>query len=283
MGKASLKMFGGTHIDYIHVEGTTANHDASLVNKYIPVLNQNTILLLTFDGDTGIKGTGLLGNLEGYTYTVYREDLTKGTTMNYVATITNGNLTVTDYNIVNNHQYQYLVFVETEDYICNPQETDIINTCWGQWELIGLKNTENSNEYRVDTDNIWQLNLDLESAEQIQNIEKIEYKNLTRFPKISQGEINYVSGTISCLLGQLNNEGHYIESAEILEQWRDFIDNAELKLLKDRKGHSYIVQTMSSSNTTKDETMEQMNVISFGWTQVKNVTGLVITESAGDN
>ena len=69
----------------------------------------------------------------------------------------------------------------------------------------------------------------------------------------------------------------------MLEQWRDFIDNAELKLLKDRKGHAYVVQTMSSSNTTKDETMEQMNVISFGWTQVKNVTGLVITESAGDN
>ena len=69
----------------------------------------------------------------------------------------------------------------------------------------------------------------------------------------------------------------------MLEQWRDFIDTAELKLLKDRKWHAYVVQTMSSSNTTKDETMEQMNVISFGWTQVKNVTGLVITESAGDN
>lgn len=280
MGKSSITMYGGTNIDYIHIERTTANKSKSLTNKYIPILNQDTVFLVTFE--EGIQGTGLVGNLEGYIYTIYREDLTQGTTMDYVTTIRNGDLVVTDYNIANHHQYQYFIFVETNDYICNPQESNVVNTCWGTWSLIGLKETETDDKYIVDTDNIWKLNLALESGEQVQNIDRIEYKNLTKFPKISQGRANYISGSVSCFLGDVTQQGRYIEDLELLNKWRTFINNSDLKLLKDRKGNRYIVQTMSSNNTTKDETMEQINVINFGWTQVEEAKDSIMIESAGE-
>ena len=281
MGKSKITFNGGMTIDYIHIEDTTANEEKSLTSKYTPVFNHNTALLVTFAD--GYGGVGMIGNLEGYIYTIYREDVTSGTTMEYVGTITNGDLTITDYNITNHHQYQYLIFVETADYICTPQETDPINTCWDNWIMVGLKETENKNIFVVDTNNIWKLNLSLESGEQTQNIDRTEYKNLTRYPKISQGRSNYISGSLSCLLGDITNLGNYQEDYKILENWRNFIDNSGLKLLKDRKGRKYIVQTISSSNKTKDETQEQMNIINFSWIELRDTEDAVMTESGGEN
>lgn len=280
MGTSKITLYGGTTTDYIHLEDTTVNKTKSLVPDYTPVFNQDTALLLTFAD--GIDGVGMIGNLEGYVYTIYREDLTTGAVMDYVGTVTNGDLTMTDYNIANHHQYQYLIFVETAEYICTPQETDPVNTCWDSWSLIGLKETDNENEFIVDSNNIWKLNFSLESGEQTQNIERVEYKNLTRYPKISQGRANYITSTISCLLGDVSKEGKYIEDYSLLTKWREFINSSQLKLLKDRKGNRYIVQTMSSTNTTKDATVEQMNVISFGWTEVKSVENVTMTESSGE-
>ena len=84
------------------------------------------------------------------------------------------------------------------------------------------------------------------------------------------------------LLGDVSKEGKYIEDYSLLTKWREFINSSQLKLLKDRKGNRYIVQTMSSTNTTKDATVEQMNVISFGWTEVKSVENVTMTESSGE-
>ena len=280
MGESKITFNGGMSIDYIHIEDTTANKQKSFVEKYIPVFNQNTSLLVTFAD--GYDGVGMIGNLEGYIYTIYREDVTLGTTMEYVGTITNGELTLTDYNINNHHQYQYLIFVETADYICTPQETDPINTCWNSWSIIGLMETDDKNMFIVDSKNIWELNFALESGDQIQNIDRVEYKNLTQYPKVSQGRSNYVSGSLSCLLGNVNNIGVYQENYDLLEKWRAFINNSGLKLLKDRRGHKYIVQTLTSSNKTKDETQEQMNVINFSWIEVRKIENISMIESGGE-
>ena len=61
-----------------------------------------------------------------------------------------------------------------------------------------------------------------------------------------------------------------------MEKWNEFCSNDQLKLLKDRKGHKYIVDITSSSSNTIDETREQATVVTIEWTQVDNADEFVI-------
>ena len=60
--------------------------------------------------------------------------------------------------------------------------------------------------------------------------------------------------------------------------WRDFCVGGEIKLLRDRKGNSLIVEIMSASSKVMDETQEQARTITFSWTQTSNTNGMTIME-----
>lgn len=274
MGNSKITFYGGTDIEYISIEDEEVDITEKLSNTYEPVLRNNTIFLNTFNGN--LTGTGITHDTDKYSYSIYKVDLDSSDEMRLLTTITSGKMGFMDYNIANNKQYKYIIYAETERGMANAKETEVVNTHWDSWSITGLINTEDPNVFKGDEDNIWVLNLSLETAEQNQNFQRTEYKNLTAYPKISQGVTNYISGSISCLLGEINNAGKYVEPKEKLEAWRKFINSPNLKILKDRKGHKYLVQTMSSSNKILDYTSEQMNRISFGYTEVGTTLGKVI-------
>lgn len=274
-GLSKITFYGGTAIDYICIEDNMEhNLQQKLANNYNPTLHNNTVFLAS--RNTDFDGKGILHTSNGYSYSIYRIDLDSSNEMKLLKTIDSGNLTFTDYNIASNKRYQYIIFAETEVGIANAKETEVINTKWDTWSITGLKNTEKPNVYEADEDNIWLLNLSLESGEQNQNIERVEYKNLTQYPKISQGSMNYITGSISCFLGNIEN-GRYIETQEKLEAWRKFINDPCLKILKDRKGHKYLVQTMTSTNKIIDQSNEQINRITFNYTEVGTTVGKVVS------
>ena len=266
MGDSKITFYGGTDIKYIEIEDQYTTLDTKLLPNYEPSMQHNTVFLIDYSKDR--DGKGLVHENEGYYYSIYKIDLANANEMEFLTKITNGKMSFSDYNVVNGKQYKYIIFAETDSGVANAKETTTVQTVWDTWSLIGLKNTDNPNVFMADEENIWLLNLSLESAEQNQNMAKVEYKNLTPYPKISQGTSNYISGSITCLLGQIDNNGRYSEPAEKLDAWRNFINSSDLKLLKDIKGHSYLVQTMSSNNKLIDQSIEQINRISFSYVEV---------------
>lgn len=264
----------GPHItwDFIHLETFSTTNPNIFVNKYIPTLNSNSVALVTFDSgdnnDNGITYSSL-----GYTFSVYREK-NNSNQLELVAKIQEGNLSLLDFNVSNNNTYTYYIFKENDDYTSIANVSNDVQTCWWNWSITGFIEDSNGN-YVLDTNNVWQFDLNIETADVNQNISKTVQNNFTQYPKISTAKMNYRSSSITCLLGNIRNDV-YVETADLKQAWNDFCTSTDIKLLKDRKGNKFLVEIISSSSKVADESREQYNTITFGWTEVGPTDDLVM-------
>ena len=257
--------------DFFHIEKKDSTNQNIFDNKYIPTLNNNSVSLINFDNND--NDNGIIYSALGYTFSVYREK--KGTNqLEIVSKMSEGSLSLYDYNIANNETYTYYIFKESDDYISSATLSNEITTCWWNWSIVGFTKDEN-NIYNVDNDNIWLFDLNIESSAMTQNISKTEYKNFTKYPKISIGKSNYSNGSLTCLLGNVSNN-KYNENADLLKAWNEFCSNGEYKLLKDRKGNKYLVDIISTSAKIDDVVQEQPNTITFSWTEIGSSEGLTM-------
>lgn|SRR5574344_486972 len=258
--------------DFIHLEQKSTSNPDIFISKYIPVLNNNSVALITFDnGDN--NDNGITYDALGYTFSVYRES-NNNNKLELAAKIAQGNLSILDFNVSNNNTYKYYIFKEDENYSSIANISNDVTTCWWNWSITGFIEDSDGN-YIVDTNNIWQFNLNIETANVEQNISKTIENNFTQYPKISSAQMNYKTSSITCLLGNIRNES-YVESTSLMEAWNNFILSSDLKLMQDRKGNKFLVDIISSSSKVADESREQYNTITFGWTELGSASGLVM-------
>lgn len=271
-----IKVMNNVKLDFFHLEESSiTNPDIFSIPNYKPTLNNYSRFLVTFD-DATTKARGIEGEALGYTFSVYKEvkDTNK---LVYVAKIDEGGLSITDYNVVNDTTYKYYIFKEDDSSISEAVISNNINTCWWDWSLVDLTHSEEEdNLYYADSSNVWKFDLNVSSAATTQNLNNTTYNNLTKFPKVSFGNLNYSSGAITCILGKIQKVSsgniEYFEPASMLEEWNNFCSNGHIKLLRDRKGNAMLVAITNTSSQIDDVTREQVNTITFNWVQVDNAT-----------
>jgi hypothetical protein len=212
-----------------------------------------------------------------------------------------------DFNITTDRKYQY-VFYPTTDGDRVVREDEIISTKWDSWSITELHPTDlTKKNYYVSDDDIWVFNLNVETGEQVQNMSKSENITLGTFPRYSQGRQNRVSGQVTCLMGTdvvpltyleygiatsfspckrqgytearfFNKEPTSNEKVDMLKKWRQLVFSKNPKLLKDRKGQSFIVTITNSSNKPFDNIRNQPDTISFSWSEIQSLDGVTITD-----
>lgn len=214
-----------------------------------------------------------------------------------------------DFNITNRRLYQYILYPtnsqNTEEIEATSQIPERFN--WGAWSITELHPVAGNKKQFTATDNdVWLFNLNIETGEQSQNIIRNEQQTLGQFNKYSQGRMNYVSGSVNCLLGSevvpasyvkqkngaIKNEGGYLEKrifsnhptsnerVDMLLAWRQVVYSSNPKLLKDRAGQSFLVTLSSSSNKPMDSVGFQPNTISFNWVQIGTTEDLQIIDNS---
>lgn len=267
-------------LDFFHLEQKSSANDNIFNNpRYRPVLNNYSRFLVTFD-DGGTVASGIADVALGYNFSVYRE-IKDTNQLVYVAHLDEGSLSMVDYNVVNDTTYRYYVFKEDESAISEAVVSNDVTTCWWDWSLVDLiPSTTEKNLYYANPNEMWKFNLNVTSEARTQNINTTTYNNLTRFPKVSTGKMNYASGGLTCLLGnlqQLNNgQLSYVETASMLDRWNDFCANGNIKLLKDRKGNAMLVMITGNSGQTDDILREQPTTVTFNWVQVNDTTNITV-------
>ena len=267
-------------LDFFHLEQTSSTSENIFNNpQYKPVLTNYSRFLVTFENNSTVA-SGIADVALGYNFSVYREIKDTNQLM-YVAHLGEGNLSMMDYNVVNDTTYRYYVFKEDESAISEAVISNDITTCWWDWSLIDLiPSTTEKGLYYADSNQMWKFNLNVTSESRTQNINTTTYNNLTRFPKVSFGKSNYASGGLTCLLGDVQqlSDGSigYVEPAVMLDNWNDFCTNGNVKLLKDRKGNAMLVMITANSSQIDDILGEQPNTITFSWVQVDDTTGITI-------
>nr|DAG31349.1 MAG TPA: hypothetical protein [Caudoviricetes sp.] len=267
-------------LDFLHLEEESDNN-ADIFNnaKYKPSLSNDSRFLVTFDDATTIA-RGISDTALGYTFSIYREDQNSNQ-LKYIAKLSTGMLSISDYAVVNNATYKYYIFKEDDTSISKAVISNAASTCWWDWSLTDLlPSPDDSNVYFADSSSIWKFNLNISSGGITQNMNNTIYQNLTRFPKVSSGKSNYSSGSLTCLLGniQKSNNGYveYVEGASLLDEWNKFCANGNIKLMKDRKGNIMLVTITETSSQLDDVLREQVNTITFSWVQVGDASNVTI-------
>ena len=274
-----LTVHNNVKLDFFHLEeSSSANANIFNAAKYVPVLNNYSRFLVTFDDGTTTSG-GVADVALGYNFSIYRE--VKDTNqLVYIARLGEGSLSMTDYGVTNNRTYKYYIFKEDESAISEAVVSNDVSTCWWDWSLIDIIPSPSEKGLYYTTGDIWKFNLNISSAARTQTLNNTTYNNLTRFPKVSSGKLNYSTGSLTCLLGDIqrttNSLAEYIEPSTMLDEWNEFCADGNMKLLKDRKGNAMLVMVIGTSSQTDDVTREQTNTITFSWVEVEDIDNITI-------
>lgn len=214
-----------------------------------------------------------------------------------------------DFNVSNNRTYRYTLYPfdkMTDEVLTKLQKATVepIVTSWQGWSITELHPVDSTNKkFTATPDDVWVFNLNVDTGEQSQNISRQEQQTLGQFNRYSQGRMNYVMGSVSCLLGsevlpasyilkngKTVNEGGYQEirrndktptsnqRVDMLLAWRKVVMSSNPKLLKDREGQSFLVTLSSATNKPMDAVRRQPNTISFTWTQIGNAEDVQIVD-----
>jgi len=263
------QIYGSGKFDYVWVTNVTETQgfiDSTTGANYVPSWTDDTALLAFFNNN--INGGDITFSGESITnWLIYKQE-DGNTTLTYVATVPSTQTSILDYNVKNNTNYRYQVFAETPSFLSQPLITsDYAITNWWNWSLIGLETTDTDNFYYVDTDNVWKFDTELSSDALTQNVDRNTFENFTQFPKVSSGQKNYYTGGITTFLNNTSN-GVYSDTISLQTQFREFVNNGNIKLLKDRKGNAMFVDTTTNEFQYKDESQEQITSVTFTFTQV---------------
>lgn len=268
--KATL--YGNSIVDYVWIKNYVAEQseiDTVSAYTYSPQWDDTTLMLAPFNSDiNGGNVVGLSDNVIAWQIYKRKPD---DSVFTFVAKVPAAQYKVSDFNVLNNDEYQYTIFAETENYISAPlEQKDFVKASWWNWSIVGLNDSGTNGLYYADSDNIWLFDTMLTSSGFDQNIDKYIVENFTQFPKISSGKKNYLSSSITAFLNNIKN-GKYVDTVEQYNRFVDFIAQPTPKLLRDRKGNGWVVSTMGNNMRYIDESVEQITQVSFNFVQLNDI------------
>lgn len=268
--KATL--YGNSIVDYVWIKNYVAEQseiDTVSAYTYSPQWDDTTLMLAPFNSDiNGGNVVGLSDNVIAWQIYKRKPD---DSVFTFVAKVPAAQYKVSDFNVLNNDEYQYTIFAETENYISAPlEQKDFVKASWWNWSIVGLNDSGINGLYYADSDNIWLFDTMLTSSDFDQNIDKYIVENFTQFPKISSGKKNYLSSSITAFLNNIK-DGRYVDTVEQYNRFVDFIAQPTPKLLRDRKGNGWVVSTMGNNMRYIDESVEQITQVSFNFVQLNDI------------
>lgn len=268
--KATL--YGNSIVDYVWIKNYVVDQsEIGTVSAYTysPQWDDTTLMLAPFNSDiNGGNVVGLSDNVIAWQIYKRKPD---DSVFTFVAKVPAAQYKVSDFNVLNNDEYQYTIFAETENYISAPlEQKDFVKASWWNWSIVGLNDSGTNGLYYADSDNIWLFDTMLTSSSFDQNIDKYIVENFTQFPKISSGKKNYLSSSITAFLNNIK-DGRYVDTVEQYNRFVDFIAQPTPKLLRDRKGNGWVVSTMGNNMRYIDESVEQITQVSFNFVQLNDI------------
>ena len=211
----------------------------------------------------------------GVTILQYRKDLNSGKVVQLP-------LWYYDFTVSTKGKYDYITIYRNT---LSPYETYLESTTHYEVEtnldgyyitalepiIYEEKNVNNKNEYMVgDT---WKFICDIDNTTIVQNMNKTSHVGYGRYPSVSSTNLNYLSGTLSGMIGSLNCcDKKYRDDISLVNEWRDFISQPHPFLLKTQKGDVLIVNI---EDNPKTEYQEDYHLIptrfTINWSECDNI------------
>ena len=188
------------------------------------------------------------------------------------------------YNLRNNCKYTLKIYrsVTSEKlskmtFYYNDQE---FKTCMSSYTLMDIIKIDDDTYESGDR---WSFKYNLDAGDTTINNSIAKSDTIGKYQRLSIGKRKYESGTISCLIGDVD-DCNYTEfdgnnNINKLLKCKEFISNGNLKLLKDYKGNKFIVNTAENLSYKIDTNSHGQNTtISFTWAEVMSSDNISIRD-----
>lgn len=117
---------------------------------------------------------------------------------------------------------------------------------------------------------IWRFSADIKNTTVTQNIDRYLHIGYGQYPITSSTDVNYLSGTLTGMLGYLNCASkEYTDDITLVKEWRKFISQPTMFMLKSQKGDVWFVNIVDNPTTEYQEDHHKFpTTFSFNWVEV---------------
>ena len=250
-------------------------HAGSIEQSIIDNLMGNNWYEPVFDGDTYFLADFVDGNLNativggnGDTVSgvaIYRQD-GNNATLKHIVDIDNSYLLFRDYCVKSNMSYKYVVFPKGETtYTSMPYESDTITPQFGSYTLMVCDEDENGVNHVTE---VYSVACNIDSGSISNNNKPNVYDNFTRYPVVEKSPSLYKSGTLTALVGTIDNNT-YSDSWELANRIMGLSISNSKKFLRDMKGEIWQIETNGAITADITDTSASLPIrISFPWVEV---------------
>lgn len=285
-----MTLGGSQWCDYLWVTGEVL--DAAILNRLLSAegwkpegFDENTLFLTDF-GDKGLQAGNLNfgGTLTGFA--IYRYH-TGEAALELVAQTALSHRAVWDCKAVSQATYQYYMFglgqndAGEDVIVSDAMISDPITPIFWDWTVLRCGQGSDGAYHPT---GIYRFGKNLASGAISNNNSPNILENFTRYPTVQPSPANYLSGTLSSLIGRIDREWRYVDTNEERDAIYALSTATEAMFLKDRRGDIWRIRTGGAiTMTTMDGSREQAQTAALPWVEIGDVTGSRIVLTAGDS
>jgi hypothetical protein len=261
-----LKVFGSCIIDNIHVVNytmTDAEVDNIDYNKTPKWLVGKTLFLATFDDETldGGNVKGLVNPITAWAILRRKIGETKYTQLNVL--INPSAESYIDPTAMSRNTFEYGVVPIATDVLGTTMLSEQLSLDFDSWYLSSLDGVET-----------YKMCANLNTTSLTSNSDIAQKQTVGQFDAFNRGNRQFESASMSFIptFGYENNGITLSQTAEQIKTLREFIENGEVKILKNPKGEIWKVYTSNFSKTIINHgERTQLYAVDFDFAQVEEI------------
>lgn len=239
-----------------------------------PIVDTSTMFLLSFTNDTAtafISGTN--GNPNGTS--IYRKEQGKNA-LEHIVDADGSRSVVRDYGVKPRTQYQYFLFEIGEETYTAAYTSPSITPQFGEYTLMECVYNENDGAYHVQAAYPFACNINQSGISNNNNPSFLT--NFTRYPNRQPVSTLYKSGTLTALIGSVNQaKGTYTDTWELADKISALSTSNNPKFLRDMKGAIWKVETSAAITTEVDTKTAFMPIkVTIPWMEIGDADGCSI-------
>ena len=280
----NVKLNGQQACDYLWFESDelSASTISYLMGNtyYEPIADTGTMFLLTAANNTTaayISGSG--GNLLGSS--VYRKEFGKNS-LEHLVDVDGSRNAIRDYSAKSRTQYQYFVFEIGTDTYTAAYKTATVTPHYGEYTLIECIYDDSDGAYHVQAAYPFACNVNQSSVSNNNSPNLLQ--NFTRYPNRQPVSALYKSGTLSALIGTVDQSKRtYTDTWTLADKISALSTSNNPKFLRDMKGAIWKVETSSAIASEVNTMSVFMPIkITIPWVEIGDASGCSIVAVPND-
>lgn len=125
---------------------------------------------------------------------------------------------------------------------------------------------------------IWKFVGEIQDTTVTNNLDRVTHVGYNRYVASTSTEVNYMSGTLSAMLGYVDcTTQKYVDTIALVRAWRKFITQQKAFMLKSQKGDVWIVNVTDNPSTQYSEMIKALpTTFTFSWAEIYDISDVEV-------